>query len=35
MEAQQIHRRGHWLQIRLSTGEVGWVPASNLLVVEP
>src|SRR5262249_11864998 len=27
LEARQVHRRGGWLQIRLTTGEVGWVPA--------
>jgi hypothetical protein len=35
LEARQLHRRGDWLQIRLTTGEVGWVPAGNVLVVEP
>jgi hypothetical protein len=35
LEARQLHRRGAWLQIRLTTGEVGWVPRSQVLVVEP
>jgi hypothetical protein len=35
MEARQIHVRGSWLQIRLSTGEVGWLPRRQVLVVEP
>ncbi len=35
LEARQLHRRGAWLQIRLTTGETGWVHASNVLVVEP
>lgn len=34
MEVRQIHRRGAWLQIRLSTGEVGWVPLEGALVVQ-
>jgi hypothetical protein len=35
MEARQIHARGNWLQIRLSTGEVGWLPRRQVLIVEP
>src|SRR5262249_16832221 len=35
MEVRQLHRRGDWLQIRLSSGEVGWIHASNALVVMP
>ena len=35
LELRQLHRRGQWLQIRLTTGEVGWVPISSALVVEP
>jgi hypothetical protein len=34
LEARQIHTRGGWLQIRLSTGEVGWIPHSQALIVE-
>jgi uncharacterized protein YgiM (DUF1202 family) len=33
MEVRQIHRRGDWLQVRLTTGEVGWIPARAALVV--
>ena len=35
LEVRQLHRRGQWLQIRLSTGEVGWVPLNHVRVVEP
>jgi hypothetical protein len=35
LEARQLHRRGAWLQIRLTTGEVGWVPIGVVLIVEP
>lgn len=35
LEARQLHRRGAWLQIRLSTGETGWVPAASVLIVQP
>jgi hypothetical protein len=35
LEARQIHARGNWLQIRLSTGEVGWLPRRQVLIVEP
>lgn len=35
MEARQIHARGTWLQIRLSTGQVGWLPRERVLIVEP
>lgn len=35
IEAHQLHRRGEWLQIQLSTGEIGWLPASQVLIVEP
>ncbi len=35
MEVRRLHVRGHWLQVRLSTGEVGWIPTSAALVVEP
>ncbi|MSQ93344.1 MAG: hypothetical protein EXR98_02170 [Gemmataceae bacterium] len=33
LEARQMHRRGEWLQIRLTTGETGWVHASQALIV--
>lgn len=35
MEVRQQHRRGSWLQIRLTTGEIGWISASSALIVEP
>ena len=35
MEVRQLHRRGVWLQIRLSSGEIGWLPLDRALVVEP
>jgi hypothetical protein len=35
LEARRIHERGAWLQIRLSTGEIGWLPRNRVLVVEP
>jgi len=35
MEVRQIHRRGQWLNVRLTTGEVGWLPRSSVLIVEP
>jgi hypothetical protein len=35
LEARQVHRRGDWVQVRLITGEVGWVPRERVLVVEP
>jgi hypothetical protein len=35
MEVRRLHTRGHWLQVRLTTGEVGWVPANAALLVEP
>lgn len=34
MEARQIHVRGNWLQIRLATGETGWLPRTRVLVVQ-
>ncbi|MCS6851382.1 MAG: hypothetical protein NZ700_09485 [Gemmataceae bacterium] len=33
-EARLLHRRGHWLLIELSGGEVGWVPATAALVAD-
>jgi hypothetical protein len=35
LEVRQLHRRGAWLQIRLSTGEIGWVQSANVLIVGP
>lgn len=35
MEVRQQHRRGSWLQVRLTTGEIGWISASSALIVEP
>lgn len=35
LEARQVHARGSWLQIRLATGEVGWLPRNQVLMVEP
>jgi hypothetical protein len=35
LEARQTHRRGNWLQIRLTTGETGWVHGGQVLIVEP
>lgn len=35
MEARQLHQRGGWLQIRLTSGEIGWIPAAVALVVAP
>jgi hypothetical protein len=35
IEARLVHRRGDWLQIRLSSGEIGWVPRNRVLIVEP
>jgi hypothetical protein len=34
LEVRQLHRRGQWLQVRLTTGEIGWVSRSQCLVVE-
>jgi tetratricopeptide (TPR) repeat protein len=35
VEARLLYRRGDWLQIELSGGEVGWVPESAALVDVP
>jgi hypothetical protein len=35
LEARLIHRRGDWVQIRLSTGEIGWLPRNQVLIVAP
>ncbi|MCI0462962.1 MAG: SH3 domain-containing protein [Gemmataceae bacterium] len=32
MEANLLHRRGDWLQVRLPGGSVGWVPVTAALV---
>jgi hypothetical protein len=32
VEAQELFMRGDWLQIRLTGGEVGWVPLADVLV---
>jgi hypothetical protein len=34
-EARSLCRRGDWLQVELSGGEVGWLPRSAVLVDEP
>lgn len=34
LEARIVHRRGDWLQVRLSSGEVGWLPRGQVLIVE-
>jgi hypothetical protein len=34
VEASLLYRRGDWLQIELSGGEVGWVPAGSAVVEE-
>ena len=31
IEAQELFMRGKWLQIRLASGEVGWVPLADVL----
>jgi hypothetical protein len=35
MEVRQQHRRGNWLQVRLTSGEIGWLPRERVLIVEP
>jgi hypothetical protein len=35
VEARLLYRRGTWLQIELAGGQVGWVPASAVLVDVP
>jgi hypothetical protein len=35
LEMRQTHRRGNWLHVRLTTGETGWIHASQALIVEP
>jgi hypothetical protein len=34
LEAWTIHQRGAWLQVRLSTGEIGWVRGDAVLIVD-
>lgn len=34
LEAWTLHQRGAWLQVELSTGEIGWIPSSSVLVVD-
>jgi hypothetical protein len=34
-EGRRLHARGDWLQIRLTGGEIGWVPRQAVLVGEP
>src|SRR5207237_7950749 len=31
LEARLLYRRGRWLQIELSSGDVGWVPVDAVL----
>jgi hypothetical protein len=33
LEAWSLHRRGAWVQVRLSTGEIGWVRGDAVLIV--
>ncbi len=33
LEARVMYERGSWLQVQLSTGEIGWVPRDHVLVV--
>jgi hypothetical protein len=35
LEARQLLRRGAWLQVQLGSGEIGWLPAAVVLVVDP
>ena len=35
LEARVLHERGAWLQVQLSTGEVGWVRRAAVLIVSP
>jgi hypothetical protein len=35
LEARLLHIRGRWLQIELSSGDVGWVPESAVIAVNP
>jgi hypothetical protein len=35
LEARQLLRRGSWLQVQLSSGEIGWLPSSAVLIVSP
>lgn len=33
MEARLLYRRGGWIQIEFATGQVGWIPIENAIVV--
>lgn len=35
MEGRKLLQRGDWLQIQFASGEIGWVPRSEVLVDEP
>jgi hypothetical protein len=35
LEARRLHQRGGWLHVQVSTGELGWLPADRVLVVQP
>lgn len=35
LEGRIVHRRGEWLQVRLTSGEIGWLPRNQVLIVEP
>ncbi len=35
LEARGLHQRGGWRQIRLATGEIGWVRARDVVADEP
>jgi hypothetical protein len=32
MEADLLHRRGDWLQVRLASGQTGWVQTTHVLL---
>jgi hypothetical protein len=32
VEARLLHRRGNWLQIELSSGEIGWIPQASAIL---
>ncbi len=35
LETRILHKRGDWLQIALSTDEIGWLPTTAVRIVEP
>jgi hypothetical protein len=35
LEVRQRLRRGNWLHVRLTSGEVGWLPIERVRIVEP